>query len=138
MNYHQRGDYGPAVIKFKAINTTDPGRPPVIYFTVEELLNQLVACGTIDPWPRKQNLVDLLMFRDHNTSTGAIRMFTGFQDRQGQDIYGGDLVSLSFRREGDTTQYLVHWSEGEWVVGNWQPGSLCDMTDDITLIGPAP
>lgn len=124
--------YGPDVIKFKVLNRTDKHMPPVMYVTLEELLSCLVGCGTVDPWPRKESLQDLLMFRDNNTNMGNIRLFTGFQDSEGKDIYGGDLVS-HYRDKGKPD--LVHWNQDGWYVGFWVPGHLGDWNEDLTVVG---
>lgn len=127
-------EYGPAQIKFKALNLSNISHvPDVIYFTLDDLLLVLSGSGTVNPYPSKKSMQDLMRFREYNTNPNAIRLFTGHQDSQGEDIYGGDIVKIQGKDKTD----MIHWDNNGWQVGNWVPGEVASMKDQLTVIGVA-
>jgi uncharacterized phage protein (TIGR01671 family) len=105
-------------IKFRAWDTYEPDKPEMIY---------------IDPSDKEDGTCALDIIRDRDN--WKVMQFTGLTDRNGKDIYEGDLVSIYFRNNTMPVTDEVCFDNGSYVTKGgrylFACASMCTVVGNI-------
>lgn len=80
-------------IKFRV---WDKEKKEMIYFTLDELYDSLIATGYVNPYPEKERLRRLMRIVEYNRSEDVRMQFTGLLDKNKKEIYAGDIVEQNY------------------------------------------
>lgn len=84
----------------------------MIHYTLDDLLWVLSGTGTVSSYPSKRNMIDLMRAWDLDTSERMKQQFTGLLDKNGKEIYEGDILSCEFPNRNANYQRVMEWEEG--------------------------
>lgn len=107
----------------------------------------------LPPFPTTFNLNEIFSFAEKHGI--CIQQYTGFKDRDGKEIYEGDILdSLYGESVGDQTAYEIRWAkcyagerwceflvraeDGAEIIGNLKPHNFyggISFTSERTIIG---